>query len=392
LGLRPDITRTAPGGRLWAVVLLLACTCLAAHAGEKTVHFFFSPSCKTCHLIEAHMKEVLGRHPGFHVERYNINEPRNVELLVDMQIAYDVPDDAWGGTSAVFVGRHWWTEREKFEAEFEDALVDLGSVPEGAGTAEPGEAQSRLVQTFEQFGVVAVAAAGLADGINPCALAALIFLISYLSCAQRAPREILATGLLFAGGIFAAYLGVGLGMFRGLQMLSGFELASKLLYPVMAAGTLVLTVLSGRDWLRARAGKAGEMTLKLPRKLIGLSHGTIRRLIGGPWFLTLAFVAGLVISLLELLCTGQIYLPTLLYISSTEALRARAVGLLLIYVALFTLPVIVLTVAAYVGVTSERIAAWGRRHAATGKLALALVFLILSVYLVGFSLHVWAGA
>ena len=67
------------------------------------------------------MKEVLGRHPGFHVERYNINEPRNVELLVDMQIAYDVPDDAWGGTSAVFVGRHWWTEREKFEAEFEDA-------------------------------------------------------------------------------------------------------------------------------------------------------------------------------------------------------------------------------------------------------------------------------
>ncbi|MCD6360032.1 MAG: hypothetical protein J7M38_04145, partial [Armatimonadetes bacterium] len=187
------------------------------------------------------------------------------------------------------------------------------------------------------------------------------------------------------------YLGVGLGIFRGLQMLSGFELASKLLYPVMAAGTLVLTGLTIRDWVRARAGRATDMTLTLPRNIIGLSHKTVRGLVGGPWFLALAFVAGLVISLLELLCTGQIYLPTLLYISSTETLRSRALGLLLIYVSLFTLPIVVLAVAAWAGVTSERITEWGRRNTATAKLALALVFLLLSVYLVAFSIHVWAG-
>jgi len=338
------------------------------------------------------MERVLQRHPGFAVERHNINDPRNVELFVDMQIAYQVPEEAWGTTSAVFVGRHWWTDGAKFEAEFEDALADLGEVPEGVEVAQPGQAQSLLMDTFEHFGVLTVAVAGLADGVNPCALAALIFLISYLSFARRSPREILATGLLFAAGVFVAYLGVGLGLFHGLQMLSGFELASKLLYPAMALGTMALTVLSLRDWWRARAGRLGEMTLKLPRRLIGLSHGAVRRLVGGPGFLALAFVAGLVISLLELLCTGQIYLPTLLYIASTEGLRARALGLLLIYVALFTLPIVVLAIAAYVGVTSERIAAWGRHHTANAKLALALVFLALSVYLVAFSVHVWAGA
>lgn len=357
---------------------------------QPVIHVFYSPTCQECHEIQAHMDAVLKRHPGFVVKRYNINDPKNVELMVDMQIAYQVPEEAWGTTTAIFLGRHWWTDADKFKAQFESALANPGTPPRGAA-AQPQQAQSWLVHTFERFGVAAVALAGLADSINPCALAALIFLISYLSFARRSPGEILATGLLFAAGVFVAYLGVGLGLFRGLQMLSGFELASKLLYPAVALGTLLLTVLSVRDWWRARLGRVAEMTLTLPTSIKRLSHGVVRRWVGGPAFLALAFACGLVISLLELLCTGQIYLPTLLYIASTESLRARALGLLLIYVALFTLPIVVLALAVYFGVSSQRLVQWGQKHTATGKLALALVFLGLTVYLVAFSLHIWAG-
>lgn len=382
---------TTISGRLRAVALLLLCLAPAALAQDDaalTVHLFYSPSCPDCHAVRTFIADVLSRHPEVKLQEYSLSDPHNIELMADFYDRYGVDEEQWGGSIAVFVGNRWWEQPDRLRAEFEQAIEQMTAAGPAAGEGG-GSAHDRLVALFERLGPVTVALAGLADGINPCALAALIFLISYLTFAGRSPREILATGLLFAAGVFAAYLGVGIGMFRGLQCLRGFELASKLLYPAMAVGTGVLTSLSVRDWLRARAGSARDMTLKLPRRLVGVSHSTIRRLVGSPAFLALAFVAGLAISLLELLCTGQIYLPTLMYIASTESLRGRALALLLVYVALFTLPVLVLTVAAYVGVTSERIAQWGKRHTAGAKLALAVVFGLLTIYLVAFSLDVW---
>jgi hypothetical protein len=131
------------------------------------------------------------------------------------------------------------------------------------------------------------------------------------------------------------------------------------------------------------------MSLTLPRGMQRLSHRTIRGLLGGPGFLGLAFVAGLAISLLELLCTGQVYVPTLMYVLSTETLRGRAFGLLVLYVSLFTMPVVALTLVAYRGVSSQKIASLARRHTATTKLALAVVFALLTVYLACFSIHLF---
>jgi len=161
------------------------------------------------------------------------------------------------------------------------------------------------------------------DGINPCAMATLIFLISYLSFAKRTPKEILATGLLFAAGIFVAYLGVGMGAFRALQELEGISTASKLLYPAMALGTFALAIYSFRDYLRAKAGNVAGMTLTLPKPLTRLSHRLVRSSAGPGAFLGFAFIAGLLISILELFCTGQIYLPTLMYVWGKKALRMR---------------------------------------------------------------------
>jgi len=399
------------GTRAWLPMASAALAlCLLSLAGASaqepvadddfTVNLFFSPSCTTCHKVRAHLDEVMPRHPEFTLQARNLGDASNIETLADFYIAYSVPEEDWGGTMALFVADRHWTDLEPVLTEFEAALEAIASgeltAPESSALPDPldvpptdDSGHDWLVSRFERFGVATVALAGLVDGVNPCALAALIFLISFLSFAGRKPREILATGLLFAAGVFAAYFAVGLGLFRGLQMLSGFSLVSKLLYPIMALLTLGLTVYSLRDWLLARSGRAKEMSLKLPRKVLGLSHTTIRTLIGGPWFLALAFVAGLIISLLELLCTGQIYLPTLMYIASTDELRGRALGLLVVYVSLFTLPIVALTLASYWGVTSERIVQLGKRHTAATKLALTVVFALLTVYLAAFSFSVW---
>ena len=54
--------------------------------------------------------------------------------------------------------------------------------------------------------------AGLVDGINPCAFATIIFLLSYLQVTRRRPVEIAQVGLSFIIGVFITYFLLGLGL------------------------------------------------------------------------------------------------------------------------------------------------------------------------------------
>ncbi|HCU34500.1 MAG TPA: hypothetical protein DGT21_03360 [Armatimonadetes bacterium] len=149
----------------------------------------------------------------------------------------------------------------------------------------------------------------------------------------------------------------------------------------MAAGTLILAVLSFRDALRARSGQEGAMSLKLPPALTRLSHRVVRMTASPGVFLGIAFAAGVAISVLELFCTGQVYLPTLMYVWGEPGLRTRALGLLVLYVGMFTLPIVALTLLAYAGTSSQSMVASARRHTASVKLAMGLLFLALTGYL-----------
>ncbi len=388
------VAKASPVPRFLLIIVVLCLIASCVWAGPQVsseplvLHLFYSPTCTHCHAVRSLVSRVVAANPRLQAVEHNLTDPQNLELLVDFYTRYQVPEEQWGGTIAIFVGDRWWNEGDKILAELEATLGEMtGTALEmsAAGSVPRIAASERLRTLFESFAVATVAVAGLLDGINPCALATLVFLISYLSFAQRSAKEILATGLLFAAGIFVAYLGIGIGVFRALHMIEGISWASKLLYPAMVAGTLALAVYSFRDYLKARAGFFDEMTLKLPRPLSQLSHRVIRRTVNLPSILGIAFVAGVVLSLLELFCTGQIYLPTLMYIVGAEGLRTKALPLLVLYVALFTVPVVALTLAAYAGVTSSRLTNWARNNVATVKLATFGLFLLLTIYLVGIS-------
>ena len=96
-------------------------------------------------------------------------------------------------------------------------------------------------------------------------------------------------------------------------------------------------------------------------------------------FVLAAFASGIVISLLELACTGQVYLPTIVYMMKQGSLTA--VGYLLLYNIAFVLPLIVIFVLAWLGMTSEAMIGWQRRHTAAVRFAMALLFLSLWIVL-----------
>ena len=229
-----------------------------------------------------------------------------------------------------------------------------------------------------------MAFAGLLDGLNPCAFATLIFFVSYLTLSGRKGRQVLAVGIAFTAGVFLAYLAVGLGFHQVLGLFG--DLLAELgrwLYGLMAVLCAVLAVVSFLDFRKASRGHIGDMALNLPHSLRMRINAIIRRGRHLQAFVVGGFVTGILVSFLELACTGQVYLPTIIFVMSVPAMRARAVSFLVLYNLLFIAPLVVVFILAWYGTTgTKQLTVFLQRHAATVKLGMALLFAGLAAWLV----------
>jgi cytochrome c biogenesis protein CcdA len=125
-----------------------------------------------------------------------------------------------------------------------------------------------------------------------------------------------------------------------------------------------------------------KMKLQLPMALKRKVHGIIRKqtrstkagFVG-------TFTLGFVIAGTEVVCTGQLYLPTIGYIMTIPKLRAYAFLNLVFYNIMFIIPLLAIFVAAYFGVSSERMALVTKEHTGTVKLATGILFIGLGAFI-----------
>jgi hypothetical protein len=80
-------------------------------------------------------------------------------------------------------------------------------------------------------------------------------------------------------------------------------------------------------------------------------------------------------------CTGQVYLPTIGYIMTVPELRMNAFLYLILYNFMFIIPLVGIFVAAFFGITSERMAIATKKRTGTVKLLTAILFICLGLFL-----------
>jgi cytochrome c biogenesis protein CcdA len=236
----------------------------------------------------------------------------------------------------------------------------------------------------------AVILPGLGDGINPCAFATIIFFVSYLSLIERKGREILFVGLAFTLAVFLSYLAFGI-ILR--ELLSGLiawtgPVLRPILNAVMALLCVVLAILSLSDFFKARRGDTKEMTLRLPDKLRKWINATIRKSMRAETLAAASFVAGVVISFIELACTGQVYVPIILGLS-TPGYRAHALISLIVYCLAFIVPLVVVFVISFMGTNSRKLGMYLQKHTSSIKLLTAIIFVAIGLWLLYETLRVW---
>ena len=342
--------------------------------------YFYEPGCHDCDKVKIVLKDISTKYPeNLILKSFDISLSENVELTEALGELYQMPEEERLLVPVIFLGDDYLF-RDAITFDNLDELIQKYLTTE---TIAPWEkvkekdltAQERLIARFQSFGLAAVSVSGLIDGINPCAFASIIFFISYLTLINRKGREILWVGGMFTLSVFLTYFLIGTGALKMITSLSFLPLVRKIFVLVTAALALILGVVSLYDYLQfKRKRTTKDAKLQLPSFLKNLIHSTIRKNVRLSNYILMAAVTGFIVSLLELACTGQIYLPTIMFISTIPDLKANALFYLLFYNLMFVVPLVLVFSFTYWGTTSAQWATLTQKNFGKIKMAMTMLF------------------
>ncbi len=383
---------------LISALLLMNTSSLPAQESSRgnllpQIIFFYLPSCHPCQKVKNEIMPVIEKEfSGIIAIRYlDTNDINNYKLMLTLKKHYNCQKE---GVPAIFVGGNILVGYDQIKAEFRENIIS--TLKKGMPDKFDKLPGIDLIKHFLSFGALAILIAGLVDGINPCAFTVIVFFISFLTLQGYKRRELIVIGLCFILAVFVTYVLIGLGIFRSLYTLSKFYLVTRIVYYVIAAFSFILGVFALYDLLLfVRKGKTEGMILQLPQTIKNRIHSIIgmhyRKNKGTaaegvqkrPLFrlISSALITGFLVSLLEAVCTGQLYLPTITFVLKESTLRMRALGYLLLYNVMFIIPLFLVFFSALLGTTSEGFARFMQKHMGLVKLFMALLFFGLGVFI-----------
>ena len=381
-------------------ILLFLGICFPAYSridspGNRKLMAFIS---LTCHRCSEAKKELL---PGIEkqfkgkivVDYYDISDIENYKLLLSLQEKYNAKDLKI--TVPVFFFEGHFLNAESLSNENLKRLVENGlNKPVIQKTELPAV---DLLARFKAFGPFIIVSAGLIDGINPCAFTVMVFFISFLTLQGYRKKELLVIGLSFILTVFLTYILVGIGIFGFLYRLKNFWLVAKVFNYSIGIFSIILGIAALYDFFKFKQSESSDgLLLQLPKAVKDQIHSVIGlyyrktsvaqvKPVSNPKVLRLilsALITGFLVSLLEAVCTGQTYLPTISFILKTAPLKMQALGYLLLYNLMFILPLVAIFVFALWGTTSGQFAKVLKKNLLAIKILMALLFFSLGIFLI----------
>jgi hypothetical protein len=95
-----------------------------------------------------------------------------------------------------------------------------------------------------------------------------------------------------------------------------------------------------------------------------------------------AIMTGFLVTILEAVCTGQTYLPTISFILKMSPLKAQAFSYLLLYNFMFVIPLVAILFCAVLGFTSQEFSGFLKKRLSLIKLLMAILFFGLGGFLI----------
>ncbi|HDL64589.1 MAG TPA: hypothetical protein ENH12_04285 [Proteobacteria bacterium] len=351
------------------------------------IHFFGSRTCGEClEIKETILKPLALEFPeSISLQLHEIEDPGSFQLMVGMEKLYGVSEPS---PQELFLPGGYLAGADEIMDSGEALIREYLSDPDRweaislPSEESPVEYEDDLQDRFDRFTFISVLIAGLVDGINPCAIATMIFLVSFLARQKRTPIQVMIIGLTFTATVYLTYLLLGLGAFKVITGLQGYRWVSLLIRWTAVAAAGIVGIICFRD-ARAykKSGESGDIVLQMPRSVKLRMHRMISGNLKGRNIVIGAVVTGFLVTLFEAVCTGQVYLPTIILMTRSTGLQLTGWLYLLFYNFLFVLPLLIVMILAYFGMTWNSLARTTQKHLFLLKILLGSVMIGLAVFL-----------
>ena len=365
-------------------------------AAILTTILFYSPGCGGCQVVKGVLKEAKLAFGGrINVKMRNIDNIEVYKELIKYEEKYGSKENE---TLKIFVGSRYIAGPDNIVKKLQQVIKE--ELAKGSVTYNPGKSDTignlvgkedkktqaalvPIIGRFRNFRLLAVMGAGLIDGINPCAFTSIVFFISMLTYLGRSRRDILLVGIFFALAVFLTYLMLGLGAFKAIKVFSVSNKISSIITYLTATAAFVLGGYSLYDYIIfKKTQKPSKMKLQLPKAVKRKIQDIMQKKLRSRNLIIGAFVVGFLVSLLEAVCTGQVYLPTIVFVMKEPSLRVHAFFYLVIYNLMFIVPLLLVIAFVFGGLSSTRLISFAEGNLGFTKILLSIVFIGLGVLLV----------
>jgi cytochrome c biogenesis protein CcdA/thiol-disulfide isomerase/thioredoxin len=334
------------------------------------VYFFYGNGCPHCARVEPYIEELSKKYPNFAFMSFEIyGNQTSRELFNNFNDRYGIKSEN-RGIPTVFISDRALIGEDAIKKSLEPSIQYFGKnqpvCPLEYNVSKSGTHGISPIDKLELTLPVVIAAA-VVDSINPCAFAVMAFLLSYIgSLGSR--KKVLQIGLVYSGVVFITYLLSGLGLFTFIQ-------AAKLtlyVYALAAIIAIIAGLINIKDFFWFGKG----FSLKIPES----KKGRIKKYVKEAT-IPAAIMLGIFVSMVELPCTGEVYLTILALLSSQMTLW-QGLPYLILYNFIFVLPLLIITFLFYKESSAEKVDKFRLKYRRWMKLGIGLVLLALGGFMV----------
>jgi hypothetical protein len=372
-----------------AIFLFLLFNANLTHAASEKIefHFFGSGTCGECLQIkEGMLKPLLSKYPDdLDIHFYDTDKDSVLSILIKMENKYKTKSDA---AQMLFMPDTFLAGFEAIMHDGRSMIIDRIKNKDKYITRIAVNSDTTVLNQFLKDKALDWAffagtlVAGLADGINPCAIATMIFMISFLATRKKGKKEIFVIGSAYTATVFITYFAMGLGLKSVLEQLKHFYIISQTIRWGAFSLALVVAVFSFRDAIVFRKTHDTEnIKLQLPKVIKLRIHKIISGNLSRSSLLIGSIITGFLVTLLEAICTGQMYVPYIVAMTQRESLRLAGYLYLAFYNFLFVLPLIIVMFLAFYGLKWNELAKKTQKNMVVLKVVLGVVMTALAVYL-----------
>lgn len=368
------------------LVVALFCTLIFADS-KLTLHFFGSSTCGECHELKTELiQPLLEKNSAvLDVKFHDTDLETDMALLLEFEKKFGIKE---GSAQEIYFPDTFILGYDDIIKSFEPVLKSRLENKSGWTTAnypstDSVKSDSKLLkEKVDRFSFWAIVGLGIIDGINPCAIATMIFLISFLAAHKRSRRDILVIGLSYTASVFVTYTIIGVVAFEFLVALKQTAVISvviKWIAVILAGSVGVISFIDAARFKKTNDTKS--ITLQLPNSIKKQIHKVINGNLKQKNLILGAIVTGILVTILETFCTGQTYLPAIQAMVKSSTYRLEGIARLLFYNFLFVLPLLIVMIGAYFGLTWNEVAKQTQKNMVALKLLLGTVMVMLALYL-----------